>query len=95
MEPYSTRESTARQSIVTTVLTGMVGMIVVMLFVLIGGSLAFYLVGVVAAIFAFGGVHYLLWGRLLTAQTAGEREEEELRQRALADDGPEDSDRPD
>ncbi|HEY1861287.1 MAG TPA: hypothetical protein VGG61_13080 [Gemmataceae bacterium] len=29
---------------------------------------------------AFAGVHYLLWGRSMSRSTAGEREEEELRE---------------
>ncbi|HWG41960.1 MAG TPA: hypothetical protein VN688_04180 [Gemmataceae bacterium] len=56
------------------------------LFVLIFISGGFFLYVVL-----FGGVilfmallHYLLWGRMLSASVEGEREEEQLRQRAAA-----------
>ena len=46
------------------------------------GGWAVYVIGVAGAIFLFGGMHYLLWGRAMLQQTAGDREEEEMRQRA-------------
>jgi hypothetical protein len=52
-----------------------------LLLVVATGGWAVYVIGVALAIFLFGGIHYLLWGRLMLQQTAGDREEEELRQR--------------
>ena len=52
--------------------------------VLATGGWAVYVVGVATAIVGFGAIHYFLWGRLMLQQTAGEREEDELRQRAEA-----------
>ena len=39
-----------------------------------------------AAMVAFGYLHYVLWGYAFSQQTAGEREEEELRQRVEAEE---------
>jgi fatty acid desaturase len=43
------------------------------------GGWVIYLILVVLGIIGFGGLHYLLWGRLMMEETAGEREEAEFR----------------
>jgi hypothetical protein len=84
-----------RQTIVTIALTSMAVMFFLLLLVLISGGFIFVLLGMIGGIAAFGALHYFLWGRLLTQETAGEREEEQLRQRALAEDlSPESGDDP-
>lgn len=45
--------------------------------------------------FLLGMFHYLLWGRAFTEATAGEREEEQLRQRAAEVESAEDWHHPD
>ncbi len=80
MDPHG-----GRQTVVTVALTAMAAAFSLLLLVMIGGGFFIFLVGIVLAIAAFGGLHYLLWGKLLTEETAGEREEEQLRQRALED----------
>src|SRR5690349_7283359 len=45
---------------------------------LLTGGWAVYFVLVVFGLVAFGGLHYLLWGRLMMQETAGEREEAEF-----------------
>jgi threonine/homoserine/homoserine lactone efflux protein len=90
MEPDSPRPESSRQTIVTTFLTMMAATFFLLLIVLISGGYLVYLLGIIAAIVAFGGLHYLLWGRYLLQQTANESEEEQLRQRALAEDEPDD-----
>ena len=45
------------------------------------GGWAVYAIWIAGAIFLFGAIHYLLWGRAMLQQTAGDREEDELRQR--------------
>jgi hypothetical protein len=92
MEPHSPGPPSARQTIVTVILTGMTVMFFLLLLLLITGGYFIYLAGTLIAIGAFGAFHYFLWGRLLTQETASEREEEQLRQRALGDDDPEWSD---
>jgi hypothetical protein len=86
MDSPSPQPDSARQTIVTVALAGMAAAFFLALFVLISGGLLIYFVGAVCAIAAFGGFHYLLWGRLLTRETAAESEEEQLRQQALAED---------
>jgi len=88
MDTHSTRSNSYRETIVSVMLTGMTAAFFLLLLALISGGYFVYLLLILIAIGAFGSFHYLLWGRLLSEETAGEREEEQLRQRALADDWP-------
>jgi hypothetical protein len=54
---------------------------IALLLVVATGGWAVYVIGVAVAIFLFGGFHYLLWGRSMLQQTAGDREVEELRRK--------------
>jgi hypothetical protein len=45
------------------------------------GGYFIYVLAAAAGIAVFGCVHYLLWGRSMTREVAGEREEEEARER--------------
>jgi hypothetical protein len=54
--------------------------------VMITGGLFFYVALVAGGLAAMGGLHYLLWGKLLSERTAGEREEAELLERAKAEE---------
>jgi hypothetical protein len=92
MDPHTPPTSSARQTIVTTFLTAMVAAFLLLLLIVVTWGYLLSLVGVVCAMVAFGALHYFMWGRLLLEQTAGESEEEQLRQRALTEDGPEESD---
>jgi uncharacterized membrane protein len=66
-----------------------------MLFML-GGAFFFFVTSIFGVIFnvfvlmvaiaAIGYLHYYLWGHGMSQQTAGEREEEQLRQRLEAED---------
>jgi hypothetical protein len=51
----------------------------------ITGGFFLYVLGVAGGVGALGGLHYLLWGRSLNEQTAGEREEAEFRARLEAE----------
>jgi hypothetical protein len=86
MDGDDRRIAAFRQTIVTTALTSMAAALILFALVLIGGGYFICLVGILAAMTAFGGLHYVLWGRLLVRETAGEREEDLLRERALAED---------
>ena len=83
---YRTPQSSGRDTYLTIVLCVFV---VVPLFVffnfLTGGLFMWMLIGAVG-IGILGIFHYFLWGRSFSQQTAGEREEEELR-REIEDDG--------
>src|SRR3954447_17193534 len=50
--------------------------------ILITGGFFFHVLSVMLFIAFLAGVHYLLWGKSLMQQTAGEREELEVAQRA-------------
>jgi hypothetical protein len=52
-----------------------------------GGFFAYFL-GVVGFLGFVGLIHWVTWGRALTEEVAGEREEEVLRQKALEEDWP-------
>jgi sugar phosphate permease len=69
---------------------GAVGFFALLLVVATGGW-AVNVIGVAVAVFLFGAIHYLLWGRLMLQKTAGDREEEELRRRVeeMDDEPPE------
>jgi hypothetical protein len=62
----------------------LLGLLVV--FTILTGGFLLYVLLVVAVAAAIGGMHYLLWGRSFTEQTAGEREELEAQERAEEDD---------
>ena len=82
MEPSDDPERQRRGSCLTILLTGGLVCVLLLLLVVATGGWAVYVVWIGAGIFLFGLLHYLLWGRLMLQQTAGEREEEEARRRA-------------
>lgn len=86
MDSHSAGSTSYRQTIVSVILTGMTAAFFLLLLVLVSGAYFIYLLGILGSLAAFGGLHYLLWGRLLLEETAGEREEEQLRQRALEEE---------
>jgi hypothetical protein len=86
MEPYEP-PSPQRESTLTIMLTGMVCSFILFFVVLITGGWVLWLLLVVALLASFGAFHYLLWGKMLDEQVAGEREEYVLRRRALDEDG--------
>jgi fatty acid desaturase len=53
-------------------------------FTILTGGFLLYLILVVAVVAMIGGFHYLLWGRALTEQTAGDREEMEAEEEGAA-----------
>ena len=85
--------SRRRQTFVSLVLAllGLVFFSALLIF-LTAGFLT-YGAGIVLGMVALGGFHWLLWGRALSREVAGEREEEQLRRRAL-DEPPLDADAP-
>lgn len=48
----------------------------------VSGGLFLYVLLLAGFIFFVAAIHYVLWGKLFSEQTAGESEEERLRQRA-------------
>jgi hypothetical protein len=68
-------------------LGGMLAVFLTVFLILITGGFFFYVVLAVGGLLAVGMLHWVTWGKLLTDQTAGEREEAELLDRARADEG--------
>jgi hypothetical protein len=68
-----------RDLYVAIVLCIVVGLPIFVFFNIITGGLFVLLLILIGGVAVLGGIHYLLWGRSFTAETAGEREEEQLR----------------
>jgi hypothetical protein len=76
-----------RQTFLTVLLAGIVLFGLCFVFTILTGGFLIYILAVVAVAGLVGGLHYLLWGRAMTEETAGEREELETQDRAAEDDG--------
>ena len=82
MEPGDGGERQRRGACLSIALTGSAVCIFLLLLVLATGGWAIHLVWMGVAIALFGLIHYAVWGQWMLRQTAGEREEEEARQKA-------------
>ncbi len=71
--------SSGRDTYLTIVLCVFVGIPVFVFLNILTGGLFLWLLFAAAGIGVLGAFHYLLWGRAFSQETAGEREEEELR----------------
>src|SRR5690242_11378131 len=71
--------SSGRDTYLTIVLCIFVGIPVFVFLNILTGGLFLWLLFAAAGIGVLGVCHYLLWGRSFSRETAGEREEEELR----------------
>ncbi len=78
MDPSDTGQG--RRATFLSFLFALVGMgaVLVILFAACGGLTA-YVIAVIAGTAALGYAHYLLWGRSLNREVAGEREDAALR----------------
>jgi uncharacterized protein (DUF58 family) len=81
MEPSENPEGRQRGTCLPLMLAWVFANFSALVLVVATGGWVGYVIGVVLAIFLFGTIHYLLWGRSLLRQTAAEREEEEMRKR--------------
>jgi hypothetical protein len=79
MQPDYKAEGQRREAMLAVMLAVLGG---VFALVLLTGGFLLYLLLAAAGVAVLGGLHYLLWGRLMSEETAGEREEAELRDRA-------------
>jgi hypothetical protein len=86
MVPDDPQPSRHRETLLSIVLSTMLGFFILVFLVIITGGFIFWLGLVVLAMGGFAALHYYWWGRNLTQDVAGEREEQELRDRARADD---------
>jgi hypothetical protein len=88
MHPNDHPERRRRETFLGLFLAIFVGGGFFLFMVLITGGFFLYVLAAVAGIGAVGSVHYFLWGRSLTLEVAGEREEEEARERWEEEHGP-------
>lgn len=74
-----------RTTMLSYLLGGMVFFFSLAFLILITGGFFVQVALIVGVIALFGWFHYVVWGKLLTAHTAGEREEAELLDRVKED----------
>ena len=84
-----------RHAMLTVFLTVLAVMFIGLVLIVISNGLILAVALLGGGMFLLGMFHYVLWGRALSEQTAGEREEEQLRQRAAEMESEEDWHRPD
>jgi len=75
-------DQSARQGVLIYFLAGSALLFFGLGLILITGGFFFYVFAVLGGMVMLGFFHYLVWGWLLESEVAGEREEEQLRQRA-------------
>jgi hypothetical protein len=90
MDPTDDPVRQGRQTFLTIFLTGLLGVFCLLVLILVSGGFFFYVLLVGLGITAAGCLHYLWWGRAFSEEVAGEREEEQLRERAKAEEWPAD-----
>lgn len=78
---YSTNQQ-QRHAFLSLFLTVLALGFSLLVLILVSGGFFLYVVLFGGGILLLGMFHYLLWGRAFSDETAGEREEEQLRQRA-------------
>ncbi len=88
MAPNDPSANNPRQTFLTVFLAGMALCFFLGLLILISLGAFLWVVLFAAGIGVFAGLHYLLWGRLMSRAMVDEREEEQLRRQAEADDWP-------
>jgi hypothetical protein len=71
-----------RASFLPVILGSVGGLFFLLVLVMVTGGFFLYIVGFFVAVAALACFHWLVWGKLLTQYTAGEREEEALLERA-------------
>jgi hypothetical protein len=76
-----------RATMLPLMLGAMLAFLFAVFLVLITGGFFLYVVAAGGAILLLGTLHWVVWGKLLTEQTAGEREEMDLLERARGEDG--------
>jgi hypothetical protein len=88
MDPEQSSPQQDRERLLTGVLSVLLGSFFLLTLIIITGGFVLYVLLVGGGMALFAWLHYGLWGRLLDEQVAGEREEQQLREQAHADDWP-------
>jgi hypothetical protein len=94
MQPTTDPQRQGRETALTLILTTLFGGGFLAFMIFVSGGFFFYVALAVLLIGLVGTLHYYLWGQSLMREVAGEREEEERRQRLEADDFTRDKIRP-
>jgi hypothetical protein len=81
MESSENPDRRQRGTCLSLMMAAMVVGFFALLLVVATGGWAIYAIWIGGAIVLFGAIHYLLWGRMMLQQTAGDREVEEMRRR--------------
>jgi len=81
----STQPSKGRETLLAFVLVFLLGGVIFFFLNFISFGIFFYVLIAVAALTMVGMLHYALWGHSLTQEVAGEREEQQVRERMQAD----------
>jgi fatty acid desaturase len=95
MDHNYTPEQQQRHALLTVFLTVLALLFFGLVLIVISNGLIFAVVLLGGGMLLLGMFHYVLWGRAFSEATAGEREEEQLRQRALETEAEAKWDRPD
>jgi hypothetical protein len=77
----SADQDSKRSTFLTVALAGIVGMFFLGFMILITGGFFVHVALILGVVGVMSGLHYLVWGKLLTDRTAGEREEHQLLER--------------
>ena len=88
MDPLDNPHRRRRETFLGLLLAVFLGGGFALFLILVTGGFFLYVLLAVAVIGMVGWVHYLLWGRALTQEVAGEREEDEARERWEDEHGP-------
>jgi hypothetical protein len=81
MDPGNKVQGRGRETFLGFLLVLFMGGGFLLYLIVISGGVFLYVILAVVVIGLVGYLHYLLWGHSLTEEVAGEREEEEARQR--------------
>jgi hypothetical protein len=75
-----------RQAFLSIFLTALAVLFFMVVLIFLTGGFFLYVLEFSGAVVLLGLLHYVLWGRAFSQEVAGEREEEQLRQRAQAEE---------
>jgi hypothetical protein len=84
MHPDDNSPSSARESFLALLLAALFGGGILLFLIFVSGGFFFYVLCAATFVAVLGLVNYVLWGQAFSREVAGEREEEEARERAEA-----------
>jgi hypothetical protein len=88
MDSEENRPRSSRDTFLVVMLFVLIGIPLFVFFNVITSGLFILMVVVASGLGVLGAIHYFLWGRSLTQETAGEREEQEALEASEYEDWP-------